>query len=62
MHVTFGGTTDQRNYTIEYTTNLVNAAWMVLQAGVPGSNGVTTVDDTTPTNDTRYYRAFVIEP
>ena len=52
----------QRNYDIEYSTNLLGGGWQSLQSGVPGVPGVLTVTDTNDSPGIRLYRINLCVP
>ncbi len=62
VRLTFGETTDARLYAVEYSTDLTNPAeWQSLEDAAAGSNGVTSVTDTS-SDPERGYRIEVTVP
>lgn len=53
--------TNLRQYAVYYSTNLMGPTWTLLQGGITGSNGVTTVADPGPPASRRFYRMGVSE-
>jgi hypothetical protein len=53
-----------RRYTLYYSTNLTSGSWMNIptQTDIPGSGGVDTLTDPSPTGTQRFYRVGVSLP